>query len=366
MAKLFLAGDVMTGRGIDQVLRYPGNPQLFEEYITAATDYVYLAELAHGPIGKPVDFAYVWGDALPELSRQNPYPGIINLETAITRSKIREPKGINYKMNPDNIPVLTAAGIDCCVLANNHVLDWGEQGLRDTLVSLDEAGIKVAGAGWCVEEASAPAIMEASPACRVLVFGLGATDSGVFPHWAASVNRPGVRLLPDLSRHTAEDLAAGILAKKQRGDIVVVSIHWGPNWGYKITREQRAFAHALIDLDACDILHGHSSHHALAIEIYRRRLILYGCGDFINDYEGIEGHERYRGDLSAMYLPRVNEADGGLEALTLVLFQKIRFSLRYASLDDAIWFQRMIGCQSSEFGTRLVPNSDGTLNVEPL
>ena len=139
----------------------------------------------------------------------------------------------------------------------------------------------------------------------------------------------------------------------------------GLNWGYDIAAEQELFARTLIDLGACDILHGHSSHHPLAIQIYRGKLILYGCGDFINDYEGIGGYEEYRDDLSVMYLPRMNEADGALEALTLVLFQKHRFRLRSASLDDTRWFQTVMNEESRRFATRVLLK-DGILNVEPV
>ncbi|MGZ8196552.1 MAG: CapA family protein, partial [Methylosarcina sp.] len=134
---LFLCGDVMTGRGIDQVLPHPVNPQIHEPFMTSAEGYVKLAEKANGPIPKPADFSYIWGDALEEFRSICPDVRIINLETAVTTSSDFWPgKGIHYRMHPENIPCLTAAGIDCCVLANNHVLDWGYAGLRETLTSL--------------------------------------------------------------------------------------------------------------------------------------------------------------------------------------------------------------------------------------
>lgn len=122
---IFLCGDVMTGRGVDQVLPHPGNPHLSEPYMSSAGEYVKLAEAANGPIPRPVDFSYIWGDAIAEFDRIRPDVRIINLETAVTKSEDCVPKGINYKMNPQNVPCLTAAKIDCCALANNHVLDWG-------------------------------------------------------------------------------------------------------------------------------------------------------------------------------------------------------------------------------------------------
>ncbi len=78
----------------------------------------------------------VWGAALDELNRARPDVRIINLETSITRSKEFETKGINYRMSPENADCLAAAAIDCCVLANNHILDFGRRGLLDTFISI--------------------------------------------------------------------------------------------------------------------------------------------------------------------------------------------------------------------------------------
>src|SRR4029453_6689562 len=122
----FLCGDVMTGRGIDQILPHPSRPQLFEPYVRSAVEYVNLAERANGPIARPVDYAYVWGDALAELERVRPDARIVNLETAVTASDDAwSGKGIHYRMHPANVSCLTVAKLDCCCLANNHVLDWG-------------------------------------------------------------------------------------------------------------------------------------------------------------------------------------------------------------------------------------------------
>jgi hypothetical protein len=129
--KLFLAGDVMTGRGIDQILPHPCGPVLFEDYVSSARDYVALAERAHGGIDAPVPFDYIWGDALAELRDQAPDVRIANLETAVTLSGAAESKGINYRMSPANVGALCAASLDCCTLANNHVLDWGETAFRN-------------------------------------------------------------------------------------------------------------------------------------------------------------------------------------------------------------------------------------------
>lgn len=115
---LFVCGDVMTGRGIDQILPTPSDPQLFEPVAHSALEYVRLAERRNGRIGRPGSFGYVWGDALGELQRRRPDARIVNLETAVTTSQDAwADKGIHYRMHPQNVPCLTAAGIDCCVLA---------------------------------------------------------------------------------------------------------------------------------------------------------------------------------------------------------------------------------------------------------
>jgi poly-gamma-glutamate synthesis protein (capsule biosynthesis protein) len=161
-----------------------------------------------------------------------------------------------------------------------------------------------------------------------------------------------VNLLSDLSLTTANDAARRIVALRRPGDIVVVSIHWGTNWGYRVDDEQRDFAHALIDAGACDLLHGHSSHHPRGVEIYCDRLILYGCGDFITDYEGIEGYNQFRGDLALAYLPSF-KGDGTLSELTLLPYQMRRFRLQRASQADVAWLQATLDHESARFDTHI-------------
>jgi len=284
-----LAGDVMTGRGIDQILPHPVDPRLFEPYVTSAREYVALAGDANGPIPKPVDFSYIWGDALDELQRRGADVRIVNLETAVTEASEPLPKGINYRMSPRNAPCLQAAGIDCCTLANNHILDWGPAELFETLETLDALGIRHAGAGADLRSAEAPAILDVPGKGRVLVYAFAAPSSGVPHAWAATDDRPGVAFLAEPSSEDVRRIARRTRAERRPGDVVVASIHWGGNWGYQVPDRQRDFAHGLIDEAGVDIVHGHSSHHAKGIEVYQHRPILYGCGDFISDYEEISG-----------------------------------------------------------------------------
>jgi poly-gamma-glutamate capsule biosynthesis protein CapA/YwtB (metallophosphatase superfamily) len=360
--RLFLCGDVMCGRGIDQVLAYPCSPEIYEQSMRSAEGYVLLAEQANGPIPRRNGPSYVWGAALDELARMRPDARIINLETAVTRSKDRARKGINYRMSPENADCLSAAKIDCCVLANNHVLDWGRTGLEQTLATLQKLNIKVAGAGRNDREASAAAMLNLGDG-RLLIFSFGSTSSGVPLEWAATEVAPGVSLLPDLSEASALKVADRIMALRRPDDLIVVSIHWGSNWGYHIPDEQMVFARTLIDQANVSIIHGHSSHHPRAMEIYRNRLILYGCGDFLNDYEGIRGYERYRDDLVLMYFADLDATGGCLQALELIPLQIRNFRLSAPERRDIEWIQQTLDRECQSFGTRLILGSEGQLVV---
>jgi poly-gamma-glutamate capsule biosynthesis protein CapA/YwtB (metallophosphatase superfamily) len=360
--RLFLCGDVMCGRGIDQVLAYPCSPEIYEQSMRSAEGYVLLAEQANGPIPRRNGPSYVWGAALDELARMRPDARIINLETAVTRSKDRARKGINYRMSPENADCLSAAKIDCCVLANNHVLDWGRTGLEQTLATLQKLNIKVAGAGRNDREASAAVMLNLGDA-RLLIFSFGSTSSGVPLEWAATEVAPGVSLLPDLSEASALKVADRIMALRRPDDLIVVSIHWGSNWGYHIPDEQMVFARTLIDQANVSIIHGHSSHHPRAMEIYRNRLILYGCGDFLNDYEGIRGYERYRDDLVLMYFADLDATGGCLQALELIPLQIRNFRLSAPERRDIEWIQQTLDRECQNFGTRLILGSEGQLVV---
>lgn len=361
--RLFLCGDVMAGRGIDQILPHPGDPTLHEAYMKNALGYVEMAKEASGPINRPVDFSYIWGDALNELNRMAPDIRIINLETAVTKSgDYLDGKEVLYRMDPKNIPCIQAAKIDFCSLANNHVLDWGEKGLLETLETLKKAGLLYAGAGRDIAEAEAPAVIETKKG-RVVVLSFGSTTSGIPPDWAAGKDKPGVNLISDFSENTGRRIRDKITSVKAKGDIVVFSIHWGGNWGYHIAKEHRQFAHRLIDDAGVDIIHGHSSHHVKGIEVYNGKLILYGAGDFINDYEGISGYEEFRGGLSLMYFADVEPKTGKLTALHMAPMRMRRFRVNRASKEDTAWLFDVISREGAKLGTSTRLNEDGAISL---
>src|SRR5690606_31723745 len=137
-----------------------------------------------------VGFAWPWGDALEVLDHAAPDVRIVNLETSVTRSDEFAPgKAVHYRMNPANLPALSVARPDVCVLANNHVLDFGRSGLAETLDTLAGAGLATAGAGSDLDQAREPASVPLRAGGRVLVFGLGMPSSGIPPDWAATPDR---------------------------------------------------------------------------------------------------------------------------------------------------------------------------------
>jgi poly-gamma-glutamate synthesis protein (capsule biosynthesis protein) len=350
----------MLGRGIDQVLPHPGDPTLYERSVPSALDYVALAERANGPIRRPVSFSYVWGAALAAVRRSRPDLMIVNLETAVTRGGHPAPKGINYRMHPDNLPCLKAFDVDCCVLANNHVLDWGTAGLLETLDTLGAAGQRVAGAGRNEAEAWAPAVLALPDKRRALVFAAALPSSGVPGQWAAAAERPGVAFIDDVSPQNVSTVAARIDRHRQPDDLVIVSLHWGTNWGYDVSAQERTFAQSLITEAGADIVHGHSSHHPKGIEIHRGKPIFYGCGDFLNDYEGISGYESYRGDLSLLYLVTLRRSDRSCRRVDMLPFRIRRFRLEQAAAEEADWLARRMDRECRRFGGR-VALQDGRL-----
>ncbi len=360
---LFLAGDVMTGRGLDQALPHPGSPEIDESSARTAISYVELAEQVNGPIPRPVGFDYIWGDALEELVLLAPAVRLINLETSITTSDDAWPdKAIHYRMHPDNTPCLTAAHIDGCTVANNHVLDYGYAGLTETLQSLLQAHIRSAGAGRNLAEAIAPAVFDTGNG-RVLLFAAATRTSGVPREWTASAEQAGVNRI-ELYYFFVQQLAQQVRVIKQPGDIAVLALHWGSNWGYEVHQEQRQFAHRVIDEAGIDVLHGHSSHHPRGIEIYRNKAILYGCGDLINDYEGIPSqHDEFRSSLKLMYFPTLDPASGELVRFELIPMRMRRLRLQRASAEEAKWLTATLDRESRKMGTRAELLENGRIEL---
>ncbi|PSN63713.1 hypothetical protein BS50DRAFT_87194 [Corynespora cassiicola Philippines] len=238
------------------------------------------------------NFKSPWGNSLPLFHSAN--LNLINLETAVTTCAKPWPgKTFSYRMHPANLQCLREAHIDYVSLANNHTLDYGEEGLLETVKKLKGSNIPFAGAGVSPEEAQQPAV-------------LGLKDEGknysmhvysCADHPTEWFNVPNLHSI-DYSSATRERLKQLLMSNAIKPDLKIFSVHWGPNYSWAPSDDIRSLAHFLVDECAVDIVHGHSSHHVQGVEVYKGKLIIYGCGDFVDDYAL---HAEYRNDLSAVW-----------------------------------------------------------------
>lgn len=328
---LCLTGDVMIGRGVDQLFDPHCLPPLHEPFVTDARAYVALAENKNGPIPRPTNHAFVWGDALQDIAGEHPDFRVVNLETSLTTSDHFCPeKSIHYRAHPAQAGILRRGVIDCCVLANNHVADWGREGLEETLTTLRAGGFATVGAGLTQAEAAAPVLLQRR-GISLQVLAMGSVTSGIPLSWQASQDRSGIQVLEG---STVPRICDHLRKVREKATPLLVSIHWGGNWGYGLDPAQISLAHALIDQGDASLVHFHSSHHPKAIEVYQGKLILYGCGDLINDYEGIGGHEDFHPDLGMIYCARIDAVTGHLVALRTRVYIRRCLRLAKATLEE--------------------------------
>jgi poly-gamma-glutamate synthesis protein (capsule biosynthesis protein) len=198
----------------------------------------------------------------------------------------------------------------------------------------------------------------------VLVYGFAIEDSGTPAAWCASERRSGVNWFDDLSNRTVDVIAHQVDLHRRDGDLVVASIHWGPNWGFAIDTEQRRFARKLLERADVDLVHGHSAHHVKGIEVHEGKLILYGCGDFLNDYEGIGGNAAYRGELSLMYFPVLDGGSGKLRELVMTPTRTRRFRVNRAAPEESSWLFATLNRAGRPLGTAVEMQSDGTFRLQ--
>jgi len=320
VVQLALVGDCMTGRLLDQVLPHPiPNEVEHGRSISALGDHL-RAGLGVRGLSDTNKLERVWGTTLPLFKEAD--ARLINLETSVTTSDTPWPsKVFHYRMHPQNIDLLKVIGCDYASSANNHILDYGYEGMEETMKALREAGIKFAGVGKDANEAFRPVeVPVKGHPISLLVFsfsdhGAGRADKEGLDTWAATEDRKGLNYLDvdDINErqitqlaHKMRDLKRELERERGSGHTVlsVLSIHWGPNYRWHPSHQQTMIAHKLIDEGGVDIVHGHSSHHIQGIELYKARPIIYGAGDFLDDYAT---DDEYRNDLGMMYFVHLHK-----------------------------------------------------------
>ncbi|KAJ5740182.1 hypothetical protein N7493_000054 [Penicillium malachiteum] len=376
-----LIGDVMLARQVDQLL---------PTSIDSPRDARNVSKIKSKHPSTLSEEAYIpsapWGTTLPLLRSTDLF--LINLETSVTTTNQAWPnKTYNYRMHPANLgPVLHAAHVDYASLGNNHVLDYSEEGLVETVWTLKEAGISFAGAGETTDEAYEPAVLwvprsvqefHSRRVCGKVVLpsqmdekhrSESGEGNGFRVHvYSASDHPQDWAPIPtfhfiDYSESTRERLKrlcmrSGMQSDSSESDarpaLKIFSVHWGPNYSWTPSDRIRSLAHFLIDECDVDIVYGHSSHHVQGVEVYHGKVILYGCGDFVNDYVF---RETFRNDLGAVWRVITREAEKGrfiLDRLEIfpIRIEEFRACLLDVDDKDHIWVREKIEKLSVELGT---------------
>ena len=240
----------------------------------------------------------MWNDVGPAMKATDSVIG--NLECAVSRRGTPWPhlKAYRFRADPLVLERLREGNIGCVALANNHVLDYSAEGLADTRLHLREAGIAFAGAGANIAEAIAPTVFAAGR--HTIGF---ASLTNTVQEFGATVDRPGtayLRIRNDAATYALVSGLVGVL--RQRGaEILVLSLHWGPNYRWWPPSHYRAFAKQALAA-GFDIVHGHSAHILQAAEFHGNGLILYDTGDFIDDFRVIPP---FRSDRSFLFVAEV-------------------------------------------------------------
>jgi poly-gamma-glutamate synthesis protein (capsule biosynthesis protein) len=311
---LALAGDVMLGRLMNETMRARG-------------------------------FAHPWGDILPRMKDSDAL--LVNLECALTGHTEHwtdgEEKAFYFRADPAAVRTLQIAGVNFVSLANNHANDFGAEGLLETVSVLDHAGIAHAGAGRSLAEAERPAILD------VAGYRVGVLAFADYPlAWAARPWRAGINYTK-VSTHPKHfhRIECGIQNARHLCDVVIFSMHWGPNMQSRPSADFMEFARAVAGAGA-DVFWGHSAHVVQGVEIWNGKPILYDSGDFVDDY-AVDSH--LRNDLSALFLIGVNIPF--VDRIELIPVKIDDMQVNVADGDELEWFIDRFVKLCSEMGTRV-------------
>ncbi|ORX80456.1 hypothetical protein K493DRAFT_342554 [Basidiobolus meristosporus CBS 931.73] len=379
--KVALLGDVMPGRLFNHSLGLPSEAA----GMTADDFEECFPELLQE------DPDRIWGSVLPVLESCD--VRIINLECA-AGTKDPENDAYSHCMHPEVVNKLLKGKVDMCCLANNHALDMGPAGLKSMVTALNASGIKWAGVGK---------LGQARRACRYSSVGL-LSYADHFIEWAATENSIGINYF-DIAGFTVNgtgninrqrvtsisEITKMVETIRSQVQLVVVGIHWGDNFTWQPPRVFQEFARALIDESDIDVVFGHSAHHVQGVEIYNGKVILYGCGDFLDDYDvyvralkagrqlssdedsdeeseeepfDFEPFRKHRSDLSFMYIIHTEETNHGscvIRQLELIPTRIQDLQVNLAEGEDRQWVIDKMSSLCEELGTHVEPTETSLL-----
>jgi poly-gamma-glutamate synthesis protein (capsule biosynthesis protein) len=242
------------------------------------------------------------------------------------------------------------------------VLDFSYEGMYDTMSSLDRVQIKWAGVGKNLTEAQKPAIITFHGGIKIACFSF----ADHYNYWASSALQAGINYInpnnipPDFFESLKTKIVE--LRRNENIQLVSISIHWGSNYAWEPPAEFNTMAHQLIDICGVDLIHGHSSHHVQGIEIYKNKVIIYGCGDFVDDYAV---DDEYRNDLSFLYRLYLDTETYRWKRLELLPTRIKHFQVNRALGDDKTWLTKTIRKLSNKYLTNIqIDNSNDTLYID--
>ncbi|HHV28087.1 CapA family protein [Acetivibrio mesophilus] len=197
-----------------------------------------------------------------------------NLECAISSrgTPALKKESLLFRAAPENAAALKEAGFDVLNLANNHTMDFGREGLMDTVDFINSAGIKTFGAGKNRETAGKPLYI------KVKGTVVGFLGFSAFP----SEGYFFLEDQPDVAQVDIESLGEEVKTAKENCDVLIVSFHWGKEFDFYPVESQKSAAHIALD-NGADIIIGHHPHVLQGVEIYNGKPIFYSLGNFVFD-----------------------------------------------------------------------------------
>jgi poly-gamma-glutamate capsule biosynthesis protein CapA/YwtB (metallophosphatase superfamily) len=253
---LSVAGESTYPAGKPVVLAFGGDVH-FEGVLESelrATPRLVLSSI--GPVLRPADIA------------------VVNLETAVTTRGSAASKAFTFRTPPSAFTALAAGGVDVASMANNHGLDYGEVGLRDSLAAAKSQRFPVIGIGLNDTQAYRP-YRETVNGRRIAIIGATQVlDDWLISAWTAGPHKPGLASAKDVPR-----LVRAVREARATSDTVVVFLHWGVELDRCPSARQRSLAKRLVAAGA-DIVVGGHAHRLQGAGRMGKALVGYGLGNF--------------------------------------------------------------------------------------